>query len=144
MKPAAFSAALLGAGVMLAFGLWKSTPWSASGEDVLAALALVAWVASPFVSFLAAVALSRSTAASGVVLALSLIATGLGTLVYADAFFRHASPVYALLFLSIPVLQWGIGVAAVVAALVLRGGRPIARTAEAHPAASTQRGSRIT
>lgn len=122
MKRAALVVSGLGAAVMAAFVLWKTTPWQLTSADpVLGVVALGAFVVSPYAAFLLAAALSRTKAGSGVVLALSLVATALGAAVYADAFLRHESPAYALLFISIPVLQWGIGVAAIVAALVLRG-----------------------
>lgn len=121
MKPAALAVSALGAAVMASFVLWKTTPWQlAPSDSVIGVVALGAFVVSPYVGFLLAVALSRSKVGSGVVLALSLVSTVLGTVVYADAFLRHESPVYVLLFISIPVLQWGIGVAAIVAAVVLR------------------------
>lgn len=127
MRPAAFAAALLGGAVMLAFALWKTTPWQLGPADpVFGVLALVAFVVSPFAAFLIAAAISQTKSGAGVVLALSLVATLVGAAVYADAFLRHESPVYALLFLSIPVVQWGIGVAAIVAAVVLRARRPAA------------------
>ena len=127
MKPAAFVASVFGAAVMAAFVLWKTAPWQlAPAEPVFGAVALVAFVVSPYVAFLLAAALSRTKAGAGVVLALSLVATMLGTVVYADAFLRHESPVYAFLFVAVPVLQWGIGVAAIVAAAVLRGRRTAA------------------
>ncbi len=122
MKPAALVVSALGAAVMAAFVLWKTTPWQlAPADPVFGAVALGAFVVSPYAAFLLAAGFSRTKAGAGVVLALSVLATVLGTVVYADAFLRHDSPAYALLFLSIPVLQWGIGVAAIVAAVVLRG-----------------------
>ena len=121
MKPAALVVSALGAAVMAAFVLWKTTPWQLTAADfVLGVVALGAFVVSPYAAFLLAAALSRTKAGAGVVFALSLVATVLGTVVYADAFLRHEGPVYALLFLSIPALQWGIGVAAIIAAVVLR------------------------
>ncbi len=127
MKPAALVVSALGAAVMAAFALWKTTPWQLTPADpVFGVVALGAFVVSPYAAFLVAAALSRSKVGSGVVLALSLVATVLGTVVYADAFLRHESPVYALLFISIPVVQWGIGVAAIVAAVVLRDRRTAA------------------
>jgi hypothetical protein len=122
VKPAALVVPALGAAVMAGFVLWKTSPWQLSSTDsVFGVVALGAFVVSPYAAFLLAAALSRTKAGAGVVLALSLLATVLGTVVYADAFLRHESPAYALLFLSIPVVQWGIGVAAIVASVVLRG-----------------------
>jgi hypothetical protein len=127
VKPAAFVVSALGAAVMAAFVLWKTAPWQLVPSDTFfGAVALAVFVVSPYVAFLLAAALSRAKAGAGVVLALSLIATMLGTVVYADAFLRHESPVYAFLFVAVPVLQWGIGVAAIVAASVLRGRRTAA------------------
>jgi hypothetical protein len=121
VKPATLVVSALGAAVMAAFVLWKTTPWQLTPADpVFGVVALAAFVVSPYAAFFLAAELSRSKVGSGVVLALSLVATALGTVVYADAFLRHESPAYALLFLSIPVLQWGIGVAAIVASVVLR------------------------
>jgi hypothetical protein len=121
VKRAALVVSGLGAAVMAAFVLWKTAPWQlAPADSVFGVVALGAFVVSPYAAFLLAAALSLTKAGSGVVLALSLVATGLGTVVYADAFLRHESPAYALLFVSIPVLQWGLGVAAIVAAVVLR------------------------
>lgn len=122
MRPAAFASALLGGAVMLAFALRVTAPLEMGPTDpVFGVLALTAFVVSPFAAFLAAAALSRTRSGSGTVLALSLVATFLGGVIYGDAFFRHESPVHALLFLSVPVIQWGLGVAALVAAAVLRG-----------------------
>lgn len=69
---------------------------------------------------LIAATLSKSKVGAAVVFALSLMATLLGTVVCADAFLQHESPVYALLFISILALQWELGVAVIVAAIVLR------------------------
>ena len=69
---------------------------------------------------------SRSKVGSRVVLALSLLATLVGVVIYGDAFLRHDSPVFVLLFLSIPFVQWGIGLVAVVAAVISRIRRPAA------------------
>ncbi len=122
MKPAAFVASAFGAAVMAAFVLWKTAPWQlAPADPFFGVVALGAFVVSPYVAFLLAAALSRTRAGAGVVLALSLVATMLGTVVYVDAFLRHESPVYAFLFVAVPVLQWGVGVAAIVAAVALRG-----------------------
>jgi hypothetical protein len=122
VKPAALVLSALGAAVMAAFYLWKATPWQLTSTDpVFGVIVVGVFVVSPYAAFLLAAALSRTKSGAGVVLALSLLATVLGTVVYADAFLRHESPVYVLLFASIPVVQWGIGVAAIVAAVVLRG-----------------------
>lgn len=122
MKPAALVASVLGAAVMAAFFLWKMTPWQLTSADpVFGVLAVGVLVVSPCAAFLLAAAVSRTKAGAGVVLALSLVATVLGTVVYVDAFLRHESPVFVLLFVSVPVVQWGIGIAAIVAAFVLRG-----------------------
>lgn len=127
MKPAALVVSALGAAVMAAFVLWKTTPWQLTPADpVFGVVALSAFVVSPYAAFLLAAALSRTKVGAGVVLALSLVATVLGTVVYVDALLRHESPAYLLSFLSVPVLQWGIGVAAIVAAVVLRGRRTAA------------------
>ncbi len=127
MKPAALVVSVFGAAVMAVFVLWKTTPWQRTPADpVFGVLALGAFVVSPFAAFVLAAAFSKSKAGAAVVLVLSLVATLLGTVVYADAFLRHESPVYALLFISIPVLQWGIGVAAIAAAVLLRSGQTAA------------------
>lgn len=104
---------------MLAFALAKTTPWTAPAGSVLPALLLVGWVVSPFGPLLVAASRSRSKGGAAVVLALGIAATLIGASVYADAFLRHDSPAYALLFLSVPVIQWGIGAVALAAAAVL-------------------------
>lgn len=121
MKLSALIGSGLGAAVMATFYLWKTTPWQLTSADPVFGVVVVGvFVVSPYAAFLLAAVLTRTKVGAGVVLALSLVATILGTVVYADAFFRHESPVYVLLFASIPVVQWGIGVAAIVAAFVLR------------------------
>ncbi|MBK8598959.1 MAG: hypothetical protein IPP07_09485 [Holophagales bacterium] len=125
MKPAALVASVLGAAVMAASFLLMMTPWQLTSADpVFGVLAVGVLVVSPYAAFLLAAAVSRTKIGAGVVLALSLVATVLGTVVYVDAFLRHESPAFVLLFVSVPVVQWGIGVAAIVAAVVLRGRQP--------------------
>lgn len=121
MKLAAPIGSGLGAAVIATFYLWKTTPWRLTSADPVFGVVVVGvFVVSPCAAFLLAAVLSRTKVGAGVVLALSLVATILGAVVCADAFFRHESPVYVLLFASIPVVQWGMGVAAMVAAFVLR------------------------
>ena len=127
MKLAALVASGLGAAAMLGFVVWKAAPWDwHAGDPGLGPVALTAFVVSPYLPLLLAAALSKTKAAAAVVLALSFVATLLGAASYGDAFLRHESPVYLLIFLGVPALQWLGGLAALVAALVLRGRTPAA------------------
>lgn len=114
--------ALLGPVCLLVFGgveTWTGTDLKDLGVLVPGLL----WIASPYAAFFLAAGLSRTRTGASVVLALSLVATLLGGVVYVDAVV-HRNFVLLLLFAGIPPIQWLIGLAAVVAALVLRGKAP--------------------
>jgi len=120
VKRAALAANLLGAALTLAFVLWKATPWSASAGSVFPAVFMVAWVVAPYLLLVGAAALARSNAGAWIALALGLVATLVGAVVYYDALVRQENPLNLFLFASVPVVQWGVGAVALVAALVLR------------------------
>lgn len=122
VKVAAFLASALGAVVgpvcILAFGEVES--WTAADmKDLGVLVPALLWIASPYALFLLAAGLSRTKAGASVVLALSLVATLFGGVVYLDAVLRR-NFVLLLLFAGIPPVQWLIGLAALVASLVLR------------------------
>ena len=119
MKRAALAANLFGAALTLAFVLWKATPWD-SDARALPAFFLVAWVVAPYLALVGAAVLSRSNAGAWATLALGLVATLTGAVVYYDALVRQDNPLNLFLFASVPVVQWGIGAVALVAVLVLR------------------------
>lgn len=124
MKPAALATDLLGAALTLVLVLWKTTPWDSDASRLPAALFLVAWVAAPYLPLVAAAALSTSNASAAVALALGFVATLVGGVVYSDALVLRDDPLNALVFASVPVVQWGIGVVALVVVLVLRKRAP--------------------
>lgn len=128
LKVAAFLASALGAAVgpvcILAFG--EVETWTASDmKDAGVLVPALLWIASPYAAFFLAAGLSRTRAAAGVVLALSLVATLFGGLIYVNVTVRR-NVVLLVLFAAVPQVQWLVGLAALVAALVLRRRKPAA------------------
>lgn len=120
MNLVALASTLLGAALTLVFVVWETTPWQVSAGAVSPAFFLVAWVVSPYLPLVAAAALSRSNAGAWFALALSLVATLGGAVLYYDGLLRQNNPLNAFIFASVPVVQWGIGTVALVVALILR------------------------
>ncbi len=98
---------------------WRAEDLSGAGWLIPA----LVFLASPFAAFLLAARLARTRAGAAVVAALALLAALFGALIYGDAVLKK-NFVLLLLFAGVPMVQWLMALAALVAALVLRGRRP--------------------
>lgn len=97
------------------FGTWTNEDLPGVGVLALAAL----FMASPFMAFLLAARLAKTTAGAAVVAALALVAALFGGLIHVDAALRKDF-VLLLVSVGVPGVQWLMALPALVAALVPR------------------------
>jgi len=104
----------------ITFVLLKAASMLADREAAPAAILFALGVASPFLPLLAAAVLARTRAESAAALVGILASAAFGFSVYLDGLVLRPRPLNALLFVVVPSVQWGIGLATLLAEALLR------------------------
>jgi hypothetical protein len=100
---------ILGIGALSTIGLmlWEAR-WNSGVIEWLIVAGFAFWAAGPYVALGVLNILSKSRVGRLLILVVSLLTVGLGLAEYYDAFFVHLDAQSGLVFVFIPLFQWGV------------------------------------